>query len=188
MRASCSRSPTWPTLLKSQAAEAGITLNVVVESLDTFYGAQWCPAKPADPPCSGAAELGIVDYGHRGDPRRLPQRGTQDQGHLELVAVLVAGRSTRRSRTFQTAVGVDAQKAACNKIETILLEDTPIGLPYFYNYLGGQLEGVHRGLLERPGADVLLCDLARSPDRSSTRGTVAPAIALASHPPSLGLR
>ena len=39
-----------------------------MESLDTFYGAQWCPAEPADPPCSGAAELGIVDYGHRATP------------------------------------------------------------------------------------------------------------------------
>ena len=35
---------------------------------DTFYGAQWCPDEPADPPCSGAAELGIVDYGHRAVP------------------------------------------------------------------------------------------------------------------------
>jgi hypothetical protein len=34
-------------------------------------------------------------------------------------------------------VGVDAQKAACKKIETILNEDVPIGLPYFYNYLSG---------------------------------------------------
>ncbi len=32
---------------------------------------------------------------------------------------------------------MDAQKAACNKIETVLLDDTPIGLPYFYNYLAG---------------------------------------------------
>jgi hypothetical protein len=32
---------------------------------------------------------------------------------------------------------VDSQKAACTKIETILNDDTPIGLPYFYNYLAG---------------------------------------------------
>ena len=38
---------------------------------------------------------------------------------------------------FQKAVGVDAQKAACTKIETILNEDVPVGLPYFYNYLAG---------------------------------------------------
>jgi hypothetical protein len=32
---------------------------------------------------------------------------------------------------------VDAQKAACTKIETILNEDVPVGVPYFYNYLAG---------------------------------------------------
>ena len=60
--------PELAQLIKQQAAEAGITLELAGESLDTFYGAQWCPAEPADPPCSGAAELGIVDYGHRATP------------------------------------------------------------------------------------------------------------------------
>ena len=128
--------PDLATLLKSQAAQAGITLNVAVESLDTFYGAQWCPDKPADPPCSGAAELGIVDYGHRGTPdvylnAALKSKGIWNSSQYNSTAFDDAFKG------FQTSVGVDAQKAACNKIETILLEDTPIGLPYFYNYLAG---------------------------------------------------
>lgn len=128
--------PDLATLLKSQAAPAGITLNVAVESLDTFYGAQWCPADPKDPPCSGAAELGIVDYGHRGTPdvylnAALRSKGIWNSSQYGSPAFDDAFKG------FQTAVGVDAQKAACNKIETILVEDTPIGLPYFYNYLAG---------------------------------------------------
>ena len=47
--------PDLAVLIQSQAAEAGITLTPAVESLDTFYGAQWCPPEPATPPCSGAA-------------------------------------------------------------------------------------------------------------------------------------
>jgi len=31
---------------------------------------------------------------------------------------------------------VDAQKAACKKIETILNDEVPVGLPYWYNFLG----------------------------------------------------
>jgi len=128
--------PDLATLLKSQAAPAGITLNVAIESLDTFYGAQWCPADPKDPPCSGAAELGIVDYGHRGTPdvylnAALKSKGiwnSSQYGSSEFDAAF---------KSFQTSVGVDAQKAACNKMETILVEDTAIGLPYFYNYLAG---------------------------------------------------
>ena len=128
--------PDLAVLLKSQAAQAGITLNVAVESLDTYYGAQWCPAEPADPPCSGAAELGIVDYGHRATPdvylnAALKTNGVWNSSQYSSSAFDAAFTE------FQKAVGVDAQKAACTKIETILNEDVPVGLPYFYNYLAG---------------------------------------------------
>jgi peptide/nickel transport system substrate-binding protein len=122
--------------MKSQAAEAGITLNVAVESLDTFYGAQWCPAEPADPPCSGASELGIVDYGHRATPdvflnAALMTKGVWNSSQYanpDFDAAFAA---------FQAAVGVDAQKAACKEIETILNDEVPIGVPYFYQFLSG---------------------------------------------------
>ncbi len=128
--------PDLAVLMKSQAAEAGITLNVAVEPLDTFYGAQWCPAEPADPPCSGAAELGIVDYGHRATPDVYLNAALSTKG---------VWNSSQYSNTdfdaafveFQSAVGVDAQKAACTKLETILNDEVPIGLPYFYDYLAG---------------------------------------------------
>jgi peptide/nickel transport system substrate-binding protein len=128
--------PDLATLLKSQASQAGITLTIAVESLTTFYGAQWCPSKPADPPCSGAAELGIVDYGHRATPdvylnAALKTKGIWNSSQYSSPAFDAAFKE------FQTAVGVDSQKAACTKIETILNDDTPIGLPYFYNYLAG---------------------------------------------------
>jgi len=32
---------------------------------------------------------------------------------------------------------VDAQKAACTKIETILNEDVPVSIPYIYSFLSG---------------------------------------------------
>ena len=38
---------------------------------------------------------------------------------------------------FQTAVGVDAQKAACAKIEHDHERGRPAGIAYFYNYLSG---------------------------------------------------
>ena len=128
--------PDLAALLKSQAQQAGITLNLAVESLDTFYGAQWCPAKPADPPCSGAADLGIVDYGHRGTPDVYLNAALKSKG-IWNSSQYASTPFDDAFKGFQTAVGVDAQKAACNKIETILVEDTPIGLPYFYNFLYG---------------------------------------------------
>jgi peptide/nickel transport system substrate-binding protein len=141
--------PDLATLLKSQAAQAGITLNVQVESLDTFYGAQWCPAEPADPPCSGAAELGIVDYGHRATPDVYLNAALKTNGIWNSSQYSSADFDAA-FKEFQTSVGVDAQKAACKKIETILNEDVPIGLPYFYNYLAGnskQYTGVYSSAL-----------------------------------------
>ena len=38
---------------------------------------------------------------------------------------------------FQAAVGVDAQKAACGKIETILNDDVAVSIPYTYSFLSG---------------------------------------------------
>jgi peptide/nickel transport system substrate-binding protein len=109
--------PDLAALLKSQAAPAGITLNVAVESLNTFYGAQWCPKTRATPDVylnSALSTKGVWNSSQYSSP-------AFDAAFSE----------------FQTSVGVDAQKKACNKLETTLVEDTPIAVPYFYNYLTG---------------------------------------------------
>ena len=135
-RASCWRSPTSRPCSRARLPRPASPSTSAVESLDTFYGAQWCPAEPADPPCSGAAELGIVDYGHRGTPDVYLNAALKSKGIWNSSQYGSTPFDTAFS-DFQKAVGVDAQKAACNKIETVLLDDMPIGLPYFYNYLAG---------------------------------------------------
>jgi peptide/nickel transport system substrate-binding protein len=141
--------PDLAVLIQSNAREAGFNLELAVESLDTFYGAQWCPAEPADPPCSGAAELGIVDYGHRATPDVYLNAALKTKG--------IWNSSQYSSKPFddafaefQAAIGVEAQKAACTKLETILNEDVPIAVPYFYNYLAGsskKYQGIYSSAL-----------------------------------------
>jgi peptide/nickel transport system substrate-binding protein len=126
--------PDLAVLVKTNAADAGITLNVSVEDAGPFYGKSWCPAQPANPPCSGDAELGIVDYGHRGTPdvylnAALSTGGVWNSSQYASKAYDAAFHA------FQASVGVDAQRAAAGNIERILLEDSPILFPYFYNYL-----------------------------------------------------
>jgi peptide/nickel transport system substrate-binding protein len=128
--------PELAQLIQSGAAEAGINLELAIESLDTFYGAQWCPAEPPDPPCSGAAELGIVDYGHRPTPdvflnAALKTNGVWNSSQYSNQALDDAFAE------FQRAVGVEAQTAAAGAIQTLLNDEVPIGLPFFYNYLSG---------------------------------------------------
>jgi peptide/nickel transport system substrate-binding protein len=127
--------PDLATLVKSQAAEAGFNLEVAVENLKTFYDAQWCPPK-GNPPCSGAAELGIVDYGHRATPDVYLNAALKTDGDWN-SSQYSSPEFDAAFGEFQAAIGVDAQKAACKKIETILVEDVAIVLPYWYNYLAG---------------------------------------------------
>ena len=89
-------------------------------------------------PCSGAADLGIVDYGHRATPDVYLNAALKSKG-IWNSSQYNSPEFDQAFTDFQTAVGVDAQKTACTKIETILNDEVPIGLPYFYNYLAGNV-------------------------------------------------
>jgi peptide/nickel transport system substrate-binding protein len=128
--------PDLAVLLQSQAAPAGITLTPDGMDNGAFYGAKWCPDVPKDPPCSGAVELGIVDYGHRPTPDVFLNSAFKTKGVWNSSQYSSAEFDAAFTE-FQKAVGVDAQKAACAKIEKIMNEDVPAGIPYFYNYLSG---------------------------------------------------
>ena len=128
--------PELAQLVAAQAAEAGFTLNLAGESLDTFYGAQWCPAEPADPPCSGAAELGIVDYGHRATPDVYLNAALSTNG-IWNSSQYSSPDFDAAFAEYAAAIGLEAQTAACKKLQEILLEDTPVVIPYHYNYISG---------------------------------------------------
>jgi peptide/nickel transport system substrate-binding protein len=128
--------PELAQLLKQQAAEAGITLELAGESLDTFYGAQWCPAEPADPPCSGAAELGIVDYGHRATPDVYLNAALATNGVWN-SSQYASAEFDAAFKTYQEAVGLEEQTAACKTLEELLNDEVPVIVPYFYNYISG---------------------------------------------------
>ena len=126
--------PDLAVLVRNNAAEAGFDLRVQVEDPSTFYGRSWCPPEPKDPPCSGAEEIGIVDYGHRGVPdiylnASLSTKGAWNSAQYASDAYMQAFRE------YQASIGVDAQKAAAANIEKILVEDSPTLFPYFNNYL-----------------------------------------------------
>ena len=115
--------------------KAGINVKLIGGDYGTFYGKYWCPAEPADPPCSGASDAGIVDYGHRGTPDVYLNAALSTKG--------VWNSSQYGSATFDTqfgdwakAVTVDDQKTTAAAIEKTLWEDTPVVIPYTINTLG----------------------------------------------------
>jgi peptide/nickel transport system substrate-binding protein len=126
--------PGMAQLVQEGLTEAGMDITLVGADYGTFYGKYWCPAEPADPPCSGASEIGIVDYGHRGTPlvylnAALATKGVWNSSQYASDDFMAAFAE------FQAAIDVDGQKAAAGKLETILYDDVPVGIPYTINSL-----------------------------------------------------
>jgi peptide/nickel transport system substrate-binding protein len=127
-------APDLAVLVQNNAADAGFNLKVSVEDSTTFYGKSWCPPEPADPPCSGADEIGIVDYGHRGVPDVYLNASLSTKGAWN-SAQYSSPEYDQAFRNYQASVGVDAQRQAAGEIEKILLEDSSTLFPYFFNFL-----------------------------------------------------
>ena len=127
-------APDLAVLVRNNAADAGFNLKVAVEDSTTFYNKSWCPPEPADPPCSGAAELGIVDYGHRGVPDVFLNASLSTKGAWN-SAQYSSPDYDQAFKDYRAAIGVDEQKKAADKIEEILLEDSSTLFPYFFNVL-----------------------------------------------------
>ena len=129
--------PDLAVLIQSNAAKAGMTITPAGQDNGQFYDAQWCnTTKPTTPPCLGNAELGIVDYGHRATPDLFLNSAIKGGGVWN-ASHYASTEFDAAFKAFQSAVGVDSQKAACKTIETIMNEDVPVGIPYWYNYLSG---------------------------------------------------
>ena len=127
--------PQLAQIIQVGAKEAGFDLQIEVESLDTFYGAQWCrrprPTRPAPAPPSWASSTTATG------PRRTSTSTPLATNGIWNSSQYSSPDFDGAFREYQGAVGVEAQMAACEKIQAILNDEVPVGLPYFYNYLSG---------------------------------------------------
>ena len=161
--ASSRRSPTWPCSSRAKPQEAGITLNVGVESLDTFYGAQWCPAEPEPTrpararPSSASSTTATAATPDVYLNAALKTKGVWNSSQYSSPRVRrrvhrVPGRGRRRCPEGRLHEDRDDPQS----------RTSPSALPYFYNYLAGNSNKFTGRVLERPRADVLLSRPPRS--------------------------
>ena len=122
--------PDLAQLVKSDASKIGVTINVKIVGDDTaYYGnAVFGDSIWLD------SVMGITDYGHRPVPNVFlssvyTSKGTWNAAHFKnkqadtLIAQYIA------------ALDLDSQRAAAKQIEELLLDETPVVIPYFYNFL-----------------------------------------------------
>ena len=122
--------PDLAQLVKQYASEIGVTVNVKIVGDDTAYYGDAVFGKSIwlD------SVMGITDYGHRPVPNVFlssvyTSKGTWNAAHFknsqadDLIAQYIG------------ALDLDSQRAAAKQVEELLLDETPVVIPYFYNFL-----------------------------------------------------
>ena len=127
--------PDYAVLIQNAVKEIGgdITVNVLDQGAyygDAVYGkSPWLDS-----------DMGITDYGHRGVPNvflaaPLKSDGTWNSAHFKNKEydALVTG--------YVASLDLESQRAAAGKIQTLLLDETPILFSYFYDFLTATKNG-----------------------------------------------
>ncbi|QSN61823.1 ABC transporter substrate-binding protein [Caballeronia sp. M1242] len=121
--------PDLAVVVQNAAKAIGIRIALKVESQDLYYGSgTFGKSDWLDSP------LGITDYGHRGVPNvflnaPLTSSGTWNAAHFKNAEYdkLVA--------QFVAALDVASQKKLSGQVQRLLLDETPVVIPYFYDQL-----------------------------------------------------
>jgi peptide/nickel transport system substrate-binding protein len=115
--------PALAQLLQAAAKAIGITITLSISDSGTYYDKYWL-----------TSQLGITDYGHRGVPNTflaapLLSTGTWNSAHFNNPTY------DGLYQDYVKAIDLAAQKAVTGKIEKLLLDETPLIIPYNYDFL-----------------------------------------------------
>ncbi|TFF23336.1 ABC transporter substrate-binding protein [Jiella endophytica] len=121
--------PALASLIKNAAAEIGINVTLKIEDSGAYYG----DAVPGKSDWLDS-EFGMTDYGHRGVPNVFLAAPLKSDGTWNAANFQNADYDKLAS-DYVAALDLDAQKEVAGKIQRLLLDETPIIYPYFYDYL-----------------------------------------------------
>jgi peptide/nickel transport system substrate-binding protein len=128
--------PDLAALLQDAAQQVGITVRLNITDPGTYYG----DAVYGQSPWLDST-FGITDYGHRGVPNvlltaPLTSKGPWNSAHFKNSTYdgLVAD--------YAAALDLDSQRTAAREIQELLLDESPLLIPYFYFHLGATRSNV----------------------------------------------
>jgi peptide/nickel transport system substrate-binding protein len=124
--------PDLAELVKNNAQEIGVTLNLKITDAATYYGdgvfgsSTWLDSV-----------MGITDYGHRPVPNVYltaalsgdPKIGVWNSAHFK------NDQYDQLVTDYVAALDLETQRGLAGQIQELLLEETPIIFPYFYYFL-----------------------------------------------------
>ena len=132
--------PEYAVLVQNAAKEIGVEIELNAMDSGTYYGdAVYGKSNWLD------SVMGITDYGHRGVPNvylsaPLRSDGTWNAAHFKNKEYDTLAAS------YIAALDLESQKQDAGKIQKLLLEETPIIIGYFFDYLSvsaKNVTGVH---------------------------------------------
>jgi len=134
--------PHLAQIVKQAAAQIGVTINLTVESQTKYYGqavfgkSDWLDG-----------EMSLVDYGGRAVPNLFLQAPLQTINAKTGQGAWNAARFSNPtydtlSKQFVAAVDLATQRRLAGQIQRLLLDETPIIYPYFYDYLSATQKNV----------------------------------------------
>jgi peptide/nickel transport system substrate-binding protein len=134
--------PQLAQIVVQSAKEIGVTIGLTVETSTKYYGnflfgtSDWLDAT-----------MSLVDYGHRGVPNAFL---TATLGTINAKTGTGAWNAAHFSNAqydklvgqYVAASDVSTQQGIAGQIQTLLLNETPVIIPYFYNYLTATAKNV----------------------------------------------
>jgi peptide/nickel transport system substrate-binding protein len=127
--------PDYAVIIQNAVKEIGGKINLNVMDQGAYYG----DAVPGKSPWLDS-DMGITDYGHRGVPNvfltaPLKSDGSWNSAHFnnkeydQLLASYIA------------SLDLESQTAVAGKIQTLLLDESPILFTYFYDFMSAARKG-----------------------------------------------
>jgi peptide/nickel transport system substrate-binding protein len=128
--------PEYAQLVQNAVKAIGIDLELNVMDSGTYYGdAVFGKSNWLD------SVMGITDYGHRGVPNVFLSAPLKSDGPWN-AAHFKNKDYDQLTASYIAALDLDSQKTDAKKIQSLLLEETPIVIGYFFEYLSASKSGV----------------------------------------------
>jgi peptide/nickel transport system substrate-binding protein len=121
--------PALAAVIRNAANELGIKVNLKIEDVGAYYG----DAVPGKSDWLDS-EFGITDYGHRGTPNVFLTAPLLSTGTWN-AAEFKNPEYDKLVGEYVSALDPAAQKSKAGAIQKLLLDETPVIFPYFYDYL-----------------------------------------------------
>jgi peptide/nickel transport system substrate-binding protein len=121
--------PDYAVVIQNALRKIGVDLILNVEDQSTYYGqavfgsSDWLDS-----------QMGIEDYAHRGVPNTILRASLGSKGTFN-AAHFANAEYDRLLAGYIAALGPAAQRDYAGRIQRLLLEETPIIIAYFYDWL-----------------------------------------------------